>query len=452
MRSFHLVSLGCAKNLVDSELIIGNMTQAGWGFTEDPEVADVLMLNTCGFIQPAVEEAIDEILELARIKENHPGQKLVVVGCLVQRYQDSLPLELPEVDLFVGTEGCHDMAKRVGALFGGKIEPQVQLPERFIMDSSLPRTLTTPFYRAWFKITEGCDNRCSYCMIPAIRGDLRSRPLPDLLAEAVRLEQHGVRELSLIAQDITAYGNDRHDRGRETHLVALLENLLDTTTIPWIRLLYLYPSGIEDRLLKLMAENSRIIPYLDIPFQHVSSRVLQGMNRRYTSDDLYRLIERIRRYLPEVALRTTFLVGFPGETEKDLDELIRFLEDTRLDHVGVFPYANEEGCDSERFPQQVADEEKFDRRDRVLEVQAIISAEIQKKYRGRTELVLVEGVSSETDLLLEGRTRFQAPDVDGCVYINDGTANPGDMVKVLIEDSQVYDLVGGIVDEEQSGR
>lgn len=446
MRSFHLVSLGCAKNLVDSELIIGNMTQAGWSFVEEPEAAELLMLNTCGFIQPAVEEAIDEILALARIKEDHPGQKLVVVGCLVQRYQDSLPLELPEVDLFVGTEGCHDMAQRVEALYARGSVPQVQLPERFIMDSSLPRTLTTPFYRAWFKITEGCDNRCSYCMIPSIRGDLRSRTMKDLMAEAVRLEQHGVRELSLIAQDITAYGNDR---GPETHLVSLLENLLETTAIPWVRLLYLYPSGIEERLLKLMAENSRIVPYLDIPFQHVSSSVLKRMNRRYTSEDLYRLIEKIRQYLPDVALRTTFLVGFPGETAADLEQLIRFLQDARLDHVGVFPYADEEGCGAQQLPDQVDEEEKHVRRERVLEVQAEISREIQEKYVGREELVLVEGLSSETDLLLEGRTRYQAPDVDGCVYINEGEARPGDLVKVLISESQVYDLVGGIVGEPQ---
>ena len=449
MRSFHLVSLGCAKNLVDSELIIGNMTTEGWRFVEDPEAADLLMLNTCGFIQPAVEEAIEEILELARIKEQHPEQKLVVVGCLVQRYKETLPDELPEVDLFVGTEGCHDMAARVGRLFGAKSVAQVELPDRFIMDSSLPRTLTTPFFRAWFKVTEGCDNRCSYCMIPSIRGNLRSRPIDDLLREACRLEAQGVRELSLIAQDLTAYGNDL---GQGTHLTSLLERLLRETTIPWLRLLYLYPSGIDERLLTLMAANERIVPYLDIPFQHVSSRVLQGMNRRYTSDDLYRLIERIRRYLPEVALRTTFLVGFPGETERDLDELITFLKDSQLDHVGVFPYANEEGCGSEHFPGQVDDEEKLSRRDRILAMQAEISTEIQKKYIGREELVLVEGVSRETDLLLEGRTRFQAPDVDGCVYINDGTANPGDLVKVLIEESQVYDLVGGIVGEAQPPR
>lgn len=444
MRSFHLVSLGCAKNLVDSELIIGNMTQAGWSFVDEPEDADVLMLNTCGFIQPAVEEAIEEILELARIKKNCPGQKLVVVGCLVQRYAEGLPAELPEVDLFVGTEGCHDMAQRIQSLFGDRLGPVVQLPERFIMDSTLPRILTTPFYRAWFKITEGCDNRCSYCMIPSIRGDLRSRPMDDLVVEAHRLEQKGVKELSLIAQDLTAYGNDL---GSGTHLVSLLLKLLHETTLPWIRLLYLYPSGIDEKLLEVMAENERIVPYLDIPFQHVSSSVLKRMNRRYTNEDLYRLIDMVRKFLPDVALRTTFLVGFPGETEQDVEQLITFMQDTRLDHVGVFPYANEEGCGSEHFPGQVDDKEKFARRDMVLEVQSEISRKIQEKYVGRQEIVLVDGLSSETDLLLEGRTKYQAPDVDGCVYINDGTANPGDFVTVLISESQVYDLVGGIVSE-----
>ncbi len=442
MRSFHLVSLGCAKNLVDSELIIGNLTQEGWQFQEDPEAADLLMLNTCGFIQPAVEEAIEEILELAKIKENHPEQKLVVVGCLVQRYKDSLAAELTEVDLFVGTEGCHDMARRVESLYSAEGTDSVQIPERFIMDSTMPRVLTTPFYRAWFKLTEGCDNRCSYCMIPSIRGDLRSRPVDDLVLEAQRLEAGGLRELSLIAQDLTAYGDDLD---ANTHLSELLGRLLDETEIPWIRLLYLYPTGIDDRLLKLMAANSRIVPYLDIPFQHVSTRVLHAMNRRYSTEDLYALIRKIRSYIPEVALRTTFLVGFPGEDERDVDQIITFLEDMQLDHVGVFTYANEEGSVSEKYADQVPEEIKIARRDRVLEVQSRISSEIQQKYVGREELVLVEGLSKETDLLLEGRTQYQAPDVDGCVYINEGTASPGDIVKVRISESQVYDLVGGIV-------
>lgn len=442
MRSFHLVSLGCAKNMVDSELIIGNMTAAGWLFDGNQETADVLMLNTCGFIQPAVEEAIEEILELAAVKARHEGQKLVVVGCLVQRYGAGLAEELPEVDLFVGTEGCHDMAARVQGLFQDSGNPEVQLPPRFLMDSAMPRTLTTPPFRAWFKITEGCDNRCSYCMIPSIRGPLRSRSMTDLLQEACRLEGLGVRELSLIAQDITAYGRDLNNGA---NLPSLLKQLLSDTAIPWLRLLYLYPSGISDELLALMADNGRIVPYLDIPFQHVSTKVLQAMNRRYSEDDLHRLVERIRRFLPEAAIRTTLLVGFPGETERDVERLVDFLEEVRLDHVGIFPYANEEGCASEHFPGQVDEQERMIRRDHLLAVQASISSEIQKKYVGREEVVLVEGVSSETDLLLEGRTRFQAPDVDGCVYINDGFANSGDLVKVLISESQVYDLVGGIV-------
>ncbi len=442
MRSFHLVSLGCAKNLVDSELIIGNMTQEGWVFNEDPESADLLMLNTCGFIQPAVEEAIEEILELATIKESNPGQKLVVVGCLVQRYKDSLAAELSEVDMFVGTEGCADMAKRVESLFTTDTTSKVQLPDRFIMDSSMPRILTTPSYRAWFKLTEGCDNRCSYCMIPSIRGDLRSRPMNDLIEEAKKLEAGGVREISLIAQDLTAYGDDLD---ANTHLKALLEELLKETSIPWIRLLYLYPTGIDDSLLEIIAADSRIVPYLDIPFQHVSTRVLHSMNRRYSTEDLYALVKKIRSYIPGIALRTTFLVGFPGETERDVDELITFLHEMKLDHVGVFTYANEEGSVSENFADQVPEDVKVARMERVLEVQSEISREIQQKYVGREELVLVEGLSKETDLLLEGRTRYQAPDVDGCVYINDGTASPGDIVKVRISESQVYDLVGGIV-------
>ena len=445
MRTFHLVSLGCAKNMVDSELMLGSLVAAGWQFVAEPESAELLLLNTCGFIQPAVEEAIEEILDLARIKEQRPNSKLVVVGCMVQRYRDSLVDELPEVDLFIGTEGCSRMAELVQPLFAGVEQARMLLPDRFLMDAAKPRILATPAHRAWFKITEGCDNRCSYCMIPAIRGRLRSRPVEDLVREAVALASRGVKELSFIAQDITAYGNDLH--GREQNLMALLKGVLSETDIPWLRLLYLYPSGVRDELIELVAEAPRILPYFDIPFQHVSDAVLKRMNRHHTGADLYRLIERLRRTIPEVVLRTTFLVGFPGETEEDVEQLAGFLREMRVDHVGIFAYANEEGCPSEHFPGQVPEEEKMARRDWLLELQAGISASIQEKYVGRRELVLVEGVSAETDLLLEGRTRFQAPEVDGCVYINEGTASPGDLVTVEISESQVYDLVGSIVEK-----
>lgn len=411
-------------------------------YTHDSEDADILILNTCGFIQPAVEEAIDEILALAQIKKQRPGTKLIVLGCLVQRYKGKLIDELPEVDLFIGTEACHDISQRVQQLLAGNMVEKVQLPDRTLMDSRLPRILATPPYRAWLKITEGCSNRCSYCMIPSIRGDLRSRGQEDLIREAKFLEERGVKELSLIAQDLTAYGNDLDG---DFNLNFLLRNLLKHSSIPWLRLLYLYPSGITDSLLSLMADNQRIVPYLDIPFQHASSRILKAMNRRYNGDDLYQLIEKIRDHLPSAALRTTFLVGFPGETEEDLQEIEQMLYTVRFDHVGVFSYTNEEGCRSENWQGQCTDQVKDERRSRILALQANLSPEIQQKYVGRNELVLIEGVSSETDLLLEGRTRFQAPEVDGCVYITEGIANPGDIVEVNITEAQIYDLVGGII-------
>lgn len=442
MLRFNLISLGCAKNLVDSEVMLGSMNVNGWEHVESPEDADLLLLNTCGFIQPAVEEAIDEILELVKIKEQFPTKKLVVTGCLVQRYKEKLGEDLPEVDLFVGTEGAGDIAQLIAPLFKGEISNRVVLPERVLMDSSLPRIVSAPHFRAWLKITEGCNNRCAYCMIPSIRGNLRSRQIDDLVYESVRLEQQGVKELSLIAQDSTAYGDDL---GPEINIVSLLRELLKKTSIPWIRLLYLYPSGLSDDLLQLMADNPRIVPYLDIPFQHVSDRVLHQMNRRYTSEALYNLLVRVRDHVPDVAIRTTFLVGFPGESEQEFLEIESFLRQVRIDHVGVFTYANEEGCPSEGLTGQLPEGEKQRRCDHLLTVQFDLSKEIQKKYIGKVESVLVEGVNRETDLLLEGRTRFQAPEVDGCVHINDGIANPGDIVQVKICETQIYDLVGGIV-------
>lgn len=444
MASFHLVSLGCAKNLVDSEVMFGVLEQAGWSQEEDPERADLLLVNTCGFIQSAVEEAIDEILELSQYKQAAPDKLLVVTGCLVQRYQNDLVQELPEVDLFVGTDSYHQILSLVESLRNnGGLTNKVNLGVGpFLMDSTLPRRISTPFFRSYLKITEGCNNRCSYCMIPSIRGPLRSRATSDLVLEARRLERQGVRELTLIAQDLTAYGADL---GGEAKLDTLLQALLAETAIPWFRIMYLYPSGVDEALLDLMATQPRIVPYMDIPCQHASDVVLKKMNRHYRSDDLYGLIAKIRGYIPHVALRSTFMVGFPGETEDDVRQLGKFLETVRLDHVGMFAYANETGSPSEFFPGQCSEEEAEERLEYIHGVQAEVSAEILQKYIGRLEPVLVEGVSAETDLLLEGRTRFQAPDIDGRVYINDGTAAPGEIVQVRISDAQVYDLIGGIV-------
>ena len=442
MASFHLVSLGCAKNLVDSEVMLGILQQNNWELTEDPAEADVLIINTCGFIQPAVEEAIEVILEMGQYKKDDPAKYLVVTGCLVQRYLAELSRDLQEVDLFVGTEGVAEIASLLQKLFDGKQKEKAHCPDRFLMNASLPRTLSTPFFRSSVKITEGCNNRCTYCMIPSIRGDLRSREIADIITELQLLEASGVKEISLIAQDLTAYGNDLD---ATTNLIALLSNILKETSIPWLRLMYLYPSGVKDALFDLVQSDPRILPYMDIPFQHVSDSILKNMHRRYGYGDLCRFIDRIRDAVPDIALRTTMMVGFPGETEDDIQELEGFLTDYRIDHVGVFSYTNEEGALSEFFEEQCSEEIKKERMQRILELQAGISKEILQKYIGQTVPVLVEGLSRETDLLLEGRTVYQAPDIDGCVYINDGIANPGDIVQVRITEAQIYDLVGGIV-------
>ncbi len=446
MDSFHLISLGCAKNFVDSEVMIGALIEKGWTIVDDPYGVDVVIINTCGFIQSAVEEAIEEILEIIRVKDDCPDVKIVVVGCLVQRYKEKLAEEFPEVDLFVGTEGPHLLPGYLQNFRGDEsstLETRTILPPAFLMDHRTPRVLATPYFRSWLKITEGCDNRCSYCKIPFIRGRLRSRISEDLVAEAVRLEQRGVKELSLIAQDSTAYGNDL--KKGDYSIVRLLEELLQNTTIPWLRLLYLYPSGVSDELIRLLAGERRITPYLDIPFQHVNDRILKMMNRPYGYDLLEELVEKLRTAVPDVALRTTFLVGFPGETEAEFLQIEKFMKSLKLDHVGVFDYANEEGIPAAKLPGHLPDDEKIRRRDYLLELQTTISREKCHKYIGTVQDVLVEGVSVETDLLLEGRTKYQAPEVDGCVYINAGNATAGDIVQVEIEEAATYDLVGGIV-------
>jgi len=438
----YIVSLGCPKNLVDTEVMLAQLDAYGYQIVDDPADASVLLVNTCGFIQPAVEEAVDVILEMAEYKKDHPATRLVVVGCMVQRYGKELAKELPEVDVFLGLD---EVPRIIDCIEFTQAGQTITIPETstFLMDAQVPRKISTPPFRSFLKITEGCDNCCSYCMIPSIRGPLRSRTIDDLVVESRRLEHSGVRELTLIAQDLTAYGDDLD---QETHLVSLLENLLKNTAIPWFRLLYLYPSSVSDELLHLMAKEPRIVPYLDIPFQHVSDHVLRRMNRRHGLRELDDLVQRIRTIVPNCALRTTLLVGFPGETSDDIEILLAALERWQLDHVGVFQYQDEEGSAAHRLPEKVAEEIMQDRYERVMELQAAISSRQLQKYVGSEELVLVEGLSRESDLLLEGRTRFQAPDIDGCVYITSGQASPGDIVTVRITEAHTYDLVGEIVE------
>lgn len=452
MRTVFTVSLGCPKNLVDTELMLGLLVEAGFVPCEEAEEADLLLVNTCGFIQSAVEEGIEEILTLAEVKAQWPAKKLVVVGCMVQRYGADLAKELPEVDLFIGTEGTQDIVSRLRELAQAK-NPQVHLaPPTFLQDSTMPRKLSSPAHRAYMKVTEGCANRCAYCLIPSLRGELRSRHLADLVNEVGMLAENGVQELTLVAQDLTAYG---HDLGPGApHLVELLRALLTASDIPWFRLLYLYPTRVSAELLEFMAANPRIVPYLDIPLQHVSDSVLKGMNRPYGRRQIEALLARIRSLLPQAAIRTTFMVGFPGETEADVQQLAEFMEAQKLAHVGIFGYSNEEGCAAYTLPGQCSEEEKNARRQRLMELQSGISLAKNQAMVGRVEKVLVEGWSRETDLLLEGRTRFQAPEIDGCVYINAGVGDPGDIVEVLITEAHPYDLVGEIIDagagEEES--
>jgi len=443
MKTVYLVSLGCPKNLVDSEVMLAALEQDGYTVAETPEEASLLLVNTCGFIRPAVEEAIDEIFRLAAYKEDDPAKLLVVTGCMVQRYGPDLMAEMPEVDLFVGLDDFPRIDRLIRA-----ISPEQRMvtnpgPAAYVMNSSVARRVSTPFFRSYLKITEGCDNHCAYCMIPSIRGRLRSREMVDLVAEAGLLQQSGVKELSLVAQDLTAYGNDLRSG---FNLVNLLETLLASTTIPWFRLLYLYPSTVTDSLLQLMAAQPRILPYLDIPFQHVSDRVLHAMNRHYNQAVLDDLVRRIRRYIPDCAIRTTMLIGFPGETEEDVALLVEALKTWRLDHVGVFQYQDEEGSKAATYTQKIPDEEGAARYRWVMETQAEISAGLQQRFVGRVEPVLIEGISRESELLLEGRSRFQAPDIDGCVYITSGQVHPGDIVSVRITEAHTYDLVGEVVD------
>jgi ribosomal protein S12 methylthiotransferase len=434
-----MISLGCSKNLVDSEVMLGLLEKDGYVVTQKPEDAGLLLVNTCGFIGSAVKEAIDEILELSRYKKDDPDKKLVVTGCLVQRYGTELEKELPEVDLFIGTNGFHSI---VDQLYG-KIVPiplahsLEQAP--FLMDSSIPRKISTPSHRAYMKITEGCINRCSYCLIPDIRGKLRSRTIADLTTEASRLGAEGVKELTLVAQDLLAYGIDLD---KQTNLIVLLKQILTETDIPWIRLLYLHPGRVNEELLLLMAANTRLVPYLDIPFQHISDHILRLMNRPNNQAQLIELMQTIRRILPQAALRTTMMVGFPGETEDDIAEMTDFLQEHHFDHLGVFAYANEEGCQAASLPGQIAEESKEKRLQKIMELQADISFAALQKYVGTEEQVLVEGVSKESDLLLEGRTRYQAPEIDGCVYITRGNVEPGALVDVTITEAHTYDLVG----------
>jgi ribosomal protein S12 methylthiotransferase len=439
-----LVSLGCPKNLVDAEVMLGHLPADRYSIVTDESLAEVIIVNTCAFIREAKEESVDTILEVADRKTTGRCKLLVVSGCLSQRYQEELAAELPEVDLFVGTAD----APRIVELLDQRLQGQgprqsIGLPD-FLYDHTTPRALSSPYYTAYVKIAEGCANHCSYCVIPSIRGTLRSRSIPSLVAEVETLVAGGVKEINLIAQDVTAFGADRDDGA---NLVELLEQLVKIDGLHWLRLLYAYPDGISDSLLELMAREPKICRYLDVPIQHIDDHVLTAMNRRVDAAGIRALLGRIRHFLPDVTLRTSLIVGFPGESDDQFRRLLAFVEEGHFERLGVFRYSREEGTPAAAMAEQVPERVRQARYRRLMKAQSRVSFRKNRALIGQIEPVLVEGYSEETELLLKGRSVRQAPDVDGQVYITAGQANIGDIVRLRITDSTEYDLIGAIVED-----
>ena len=439
-RRVHLVTLGCPKNQVDSEVMLGVLARRGHEMVLDPDAADVLVVNTCAFIGPAKEESIDAILDLAAVKAARAGRRLVVSGCLAQRYADDLQQALPEVDVFVGTGDLLRIADAVEAPLADA--PVVYRGAQHVLPPHgvAARVRTGAWWTAYLKVSEGCDHACSFCIIPKIRGRHESRSMDDLVAEAASLAAEGAVELSLIAQDLTAYGRDLPG---DASLARLLRALaVRVPDVRWLRLLYAYPSSVTDELLEVMADEPAVCPYLDMPLQHISDRMLRTMRRERSGAAIRRLIARIRRAVPEIALRTSFIVGFPGETDADVRELCDFLEEAEFDHVGVFRYSQEENTPAAAFPEQLSEAVKAERWERVMAAQAHIAARRAAAHRGRTVEVLVEGRDARGRLI--GRTRGQAPEIDGRTYLH-GRGAAGDLVQARIVGTETYDLVGDIV-------
>ncbi len=437
-----LVSLGCPKNLVDAEVMLGYLSRDEYEVTTDEMQADIIVVNTCSFIKEAKQESIDTILDLADRKHDGRCKLLIVTGCLPQRYQEELAKELPEVDIFIGTGDY----PRIAEIIAEKKLTGDQLcytgDPNFVYNDELPRLQSSPHYTAYLKIAEGCSNNCAYCVIPSLRGALRSRSLSTLLAEAERLVTGGVKELNLIAQDITAYGKDLPDA---PSLELLITELAKMEGLKWIRLLYAYPDGVTDSLIQLIKNEPKVCKYLDLPIQHISDPVLSRMQRRSGEADIRALIARLRSEIPDIAIRTSLIVGFPGETNDDFKKLLQFVEETRFDRLGVFCYSREEGTPAAEMPDQVSERIKRERHKKLMRTQARVSFKHNRTLVDSEEDVLVEGYSEETELLLKGRSSRQAPDVDGLVYITAGNANVGDIVRLKITDSSDYDLIGEIV-------
>lgn len=431
--SIHVVNLGCSKNLVDTERVYGDFLTAGFRMSEFPEQASLVVVNTCGFIEAAKEESVNEIL--ARVAERGRGQKIAVAGCLSQRYMDDLRKEIPEVDLWAGTYKPGELLELVKSS-GWGLQPACAA------ERAIPRLLTQSNHYAYLKVSEGCDRVCSFCAIPGIRGKHESRTADEVVQEVRDLHLAGVQEAILIAQDLTYWGRDL---GKGNSLAGLLRRLLDETDIPWIRLTYAYPQFLDDDLLRLIADSGRICRYLDMPLQHGSERMLKAMRRGHTRAGLRELLGRIRGAVPDMAIRTTFLLGFPGETESDFDELMELVEETRFERLGGFTFSPEEGTHAVSLGGEVDPEVAQDRLARLMRRQAEISLELNEARVGSTLRVLVDGVAEGQSHRFDARTEFDAPEVDNSVQIVDGECEPGTFAQVRIVGATEYDLEAVVV-------
>jgi ribosomal protein S12 methylthiotransferase len=435
----NIVSLGCARNLVDSEVMTGVLRRADYEVVGEPGEADIVLVNTCGFIDAAKEESVDTILALARLKEEGSLKTLVVAGCLPQRYAGELARELPEVDLFIGTGEVPRIADILKERRTRRV--YVGIPS-YLYDHETPRVRSTGSHTAFVKVSEGCDHKCAFCIIPELRGPHRSRPTASVVAEAAALGREGVKEINLIAQDLTAYGRERRDG---TTLYGLLRGLAAVEGIEWIRLLYAYPNFLDDALLDFIRESPKICKYIDIPFQHASRPMLMRMRRGKSGSAVREAIAKLRRAIPGLTLRTSLIVGFPGETDDDFRELLDFVEESEFDRLGVFKYSVEDGTQAAGMDRQVGEEIKEARWQEVMDLQAEISRKKNQALIGMIERVMIDGLDFEHGMT-HGRTQGHAPEVDGAIYIAHAEPGlrPGDFVNVKITEASEYDLTGEI--------
>ncbi|HZK40896.1 MAG TPA: 30S ribosomal protein S12 methylthiotransferase RimO [Atribacterota bacterium] len=438
-------SLGCPKNFVDTEVICGKLRESGYQISEKIENSDIVIINTCSFIKDAVEESIEEILNLVKLKKEGKIKHIIVTGCLPQRYKDdNLNQELPEVDAFLGVEDLVDIDNVIKSVLQGEQIYKVSPEPKFLYNHNTPRTILTPKHYAYIKISEGCQNNCSYCLIPQIRGNYRSRKMEDIIDEVKMLsEKQNLSEIILIGQDTTLYGIDLY---REYKLAELLKklSLLELNNLKWIRLLYTHPAHYDEELIDVIANYPKICSYLDLPLQHISDKILKRMNRPVKKGYIISLINKLRDRIPNLTLRTTFMVGFPGETDKEFEELLSFVNESRFERVGTFVFSREEGIPAYDFPQQIPMRIKKERLKKVMLAQQSISKEINSAYMGKEIEVLVDEIQSDKPKIAMGRTKADAPEIDGKVIIKGDRAQVGKFVKVKVTEASEYDLVGEI--------